>query len=75
MWKCKLCEDTVCYTTYICDDCRVIRHLINIYSKESVLKVLKRCLVIEKFERTKRIVSPLTVADGSSLGDETYDKN
>lgn len=52
MWKCKMCEDATVITTYICDDCRKIRHLMNLYSKETVLKVLDKCLVIEKFKPT-----------------------
>ncbi len=50
MWSCKLCEEATVLTTYICDDCRKIRHLMNLYSKETVLKVLDKCLVIEKFK-------------------------
>ena len=47
-----MCEDATVITTYICDDCRKIRHLMNLYSKETVLKVLDKCLVIEKFKPT-----------------------
>ncbi len=52
MWSCKLCEQEMVLTTYICNDCRKIRHLMNLYSKETVLHVLDKCLVIEKFKQT-----------------------
>ena len=60
MWACKMCEETKCLTTYICDDCRTIRHLMNLYSKKVVLGVLDKCLVIDKFKDTPRV------------GDESY---
>ncbi len=52
MFVCKLCEAEMCLTTYICGDCRKIRHLMNLYSKQTVLAVLDKCLVISKFKPT-----------------------
>lgn len=53
---CKLCETEYCFTTYICEDCRTIRHLMNLYSKDIVLGVLDKCLVIDKFKQKKEAV-------------------
>ena len=41
MFLCKLCEAEMCLTTYM-----------NLYSKQTVLAVLDKCLVISKFKPT-----------------------
>lgn len=55
MFLCKLCEQEYVFTTYICEDCRGIRHLMNIYNKEVVLEVLDKCLVIDKFKKKENL--------------------
>ena len=44
MWACKLCEIETVYTTYICEKCRKIKHLINLYG-DRVYEVLDSVLV------------------------------
>ncbi len=61
-----MCEMEYCFLTSICSDCRRIRHLMNIYSKKSVLNTLEKCLVIEKFKDKDN--------EDDEPGDETYIK-
>ena len=49
MLYCKLCEIDLVFTTYICSDCRKIKHYQNIYGKDIVLKVLEDNLCNSKF--------------------------
>lgn len=44
MWECKLCEKETVITTNLCDKCRRIKHLINLYD-DRVYDVLENCLV------------------------------
>lgn len=44
MFECKLCERETCVTTHICEKCRRIKHLINLY-EERVYEVLEAVLV------------------------------
>ena len=44
MWECKLCEKETCITTHICEKCRRIKHLINLYG-DRVYEVLEEVLV------------------------------
>lgn len=53
MFSCALCETEWVFGQNVCVQCRQIRHLMNIYSKESVLKCLNKCLVIERFKENK----------------------
>ena len=50
MFHCALCESEWVFGQNVCSDCRQIRHLMNIYSKEAVIKCLSKCLVIERFK-------------------------
>jgi len=68
MLSCVMCEMEYCFLTSICSDCRRIRHLMNIYSKKSVLNTLEKCLVIEKFKDKEED------AEKEEPGDETYIK-
>ena len=45
VFVCKMCESSSVYITYICEECRRIRHMMNLYSKEKVLEVLDTVLV------------------------------
>jgi len=65
MFSCALCESEWVFGQNVCADCRQIRHLMNIYSKNAVLKCLNKCLVIEQFKKEKKKEEP---------GDESYDK-
>ena len=44
MWTCKLCEKETVITTNLCDKCRRIKHLLNLYD-DRVYDVLENCLV------------------------------
>ena len=52
---CKLCELDLVFTTYICVNCRKIKHYQNIYGKDVVLKVLETNLCNSKFVKTSDI--------------------
>lgn len=44
MFLCVLCEKETVYTSSLCDNCRVIKHLMTAYSPERVYEVLDRVL-------------------------------
>tara|TARA_R110001599_G_C12185572_1_gene654448 strand:- start:537 stop:809 length:273 start_codon:yes stop_codon:yes gene_type:complete len=45
VFSCYLCEKESVYTTWFCDDCRKVKHIMNCYGKEGVLSILnKTCL-------------------------------
>jgi len=44
VFSCKLCEKETVIMTHLCDKCRRIKHLINLYD-ERVYEVLENCLV------------------------------
>ena len=42
---CYLCKKDSCYTTWFCEDCRKVKHIMNCYGKEGDLDILnKTCL-------------------------------
>ena len=53
MWTCKLCEKETVITTHLCDKCRRIKHLINLYD-ERVYAVLENCLVRKEWAITNK---------------------
>lgn len=73
MFSCALCESEWVFGTNVCAECRQIRHLMNIYSKNAVLKCLNKCLVIEQF-KTKGESAIKKEKKKEEPGDETYDK-
>lgn len=44
MFECKLCEKETCLTTHVCEKCRRIKHLLNLYG-DRVYQVLEEVLV------------------------------
>ena len=66
MFSCALCEDEWCYTSRLCEKCRRIKHIMNIYSKDKVLEVVEKVLVRneEHIENTIK----------KEVGDESYIK-
>lgn len=44
MFECKLCEKETCLTTHVCEKCRRIKHLLNLYG-DRVYEVLEEVLV------------------------------
>ena len=45
MWSCRMCEEVTCWTTHVCEDCRKIKNLMNIYGKPQIISVLDNVLV------------------------------
>ncbi len=74
VFDCKLCGDTS-LTRYICVDCNFIKDAINLYSKETVVDVIKRTLVRNKKQQEYKINQILKEKIGNELGDETYIKH
>lgn len=66
MFSCALCEEEWCYTSRLCDKCRRIKHLMNIYSKDKVLEVIEKILIRpdDKIQKTIH----------KEVGDESYSK-
>lgn len=54
MFECKLCEKETCYTTHICEKCRRIKHLINLYG-DRVYDVLEEVLVRAEDKQENKI--------------------
>jgi len=49
MFDCPICGETI-ITTKLCNDCEIIRQLVKIYSKEKVIEVLDKVLVVKQFK-------------------------
>lgn len=54
MFECKLCEKETCITTHICEKCRRIKHLINLYG-DRVYEVLEEVLVRAEDKQENKI--------------------
>ena len=54
MLDCKLCSKWS-YTKYICDDCKKIKNMINLYSLKTVIDVLECVLVRDSIKRNYKI--------------------
>jgi len=44
MFECALCERETCYITKLCPDCRKIKHLMTVASRERVVEILENVL-------------------------------
>lgn len=53
MFSCPLCRTEWCITSKLCVDCNKIKHLMDIYSRDKVIDILEKVLVVEKFKNTK----------------------
>jgi len=53
MFNCRLCEKETVITTHLCDKCRRIKHLINLYDQR-VYDVLENCLVRKEWAITNK---------------------
>tara|TARA_R100000541_G_scaffold523_1_gene3661 strand:- start:622 stop:927 length:306 start_codon:yes stop_codon:yes gene_type:complete len=74
MLDCKLCGE-VSFTRYICDDCNFIKDCINIYSKETVIDVIKRTLIRDDKQRTYKIDSIVKERLSNELNNEDSDES
>lgn len=54
VFECKLCEKETCYTTHLCEKCRRIKHLINLYG-DRVYEVLETILVRTEDKQENKI--------------------
>ena len=54
MFSCHLCEKEVVYTSNLCDKCRRIKHLLNLY-EDRVYEVLESVLVRKKEQQENKI--------------------
>ena len=54
MLSCPLCRKEWCITSKLCNDCNKIKHLMDIYSREKVIEILEKVLVVEKFKENKK---------------------
>jgi len=71
MLDCKLCSE-MSLTRYICEDCNFIKDCINIYSKETVIDVIKRTLIRNDKQRTYKIDTIIKERLNNELDDSTY---
>lgn len=55
MWTCPVCESEYVITQNLCDDCKKIKHCMNLYSKEEVLDVLEKVLVRQSTQIKNRV--------------------
>jgi hypothetical protein len=53
MLSCPLCRKEWCITSKLCDECNKIKHLMDIYSREKVIEILEKVLVVEQFKENK----------------------
>ena len=44
LW-CKLCKSEYVFTTYLCENCSRIKHIMNIYGNKRVLEVIESVLI------------------------------
>jgi len=51
MFTCPICQEMI-ITTRLCNDCEVIRQLAKIYSKERIIEVLEKVLVVRQFRQS-----------------------
>ncbi len=54
VFECKLCEKETCLTTHVCEKCRRIKHLINLY-EDRVYEVLEEVLVRTNKQQENKI--------------------
>ena len=59
MFSCCLCEKEVVYTTKLCEKCRRIKHLLNLY-EDRVYEVLESVLVRKKDQQENKIRVEIT---------------
>ena len=52
---CKLCKEQHVYTTYLCETCQRIKHIMNIYGSARVHEVLENVLVRNKEQQERKL--------------------
>ena len=61
--SCALCEGEFVFLSSVCCECRRIKHIMNIYSKEEVLNVLEKILVRGSEHINKSIINEIKNKD------------
>lgn len=57
MLSCYLCEKETCYVSKFCDDCRVIKNIMNVYGYKEVRKILERVCIRTEEQRNFKITA------------------
>ena len=55
MLSCYLCEKETCYVSKFCDDCRVIKNIMNVYGYKEVRQILERVCIRTEEQRNYKI--------------------
>jgi len=55
VFQCKLCEEETVITVNLCEKCRKIKHMMNIYTREIVYDVLEKVLIRNTEQRQYKI--------------------
>lgn len=63
---CPLCRNEWIILSKLCSECDRIRYLMNLYSRDKVLDILDKTLVVQKFKEEEKVEK--------EVGDETYKK-
>ena len=55
IFSCRLCEEETVITVHLCEKCRKIKHLMNIYTRDTVYDVLDKVLIRNTEQRDYKI--------------------
>ena len=55
IFTCRLCEEETVITVHLCEKCRKIKHMMNIYTREIVYDVLEKVLIRNTEQREYKI--------------------
>ena len=55
IFQCRLCEEETVITVHLCEKCRKIKHMMNIYTREIVYDVLDKVLIRNTEQRQYKI--------------------
>lgn len=76
MFYCVLCEKETCYVSKFCDNCRVIKNIMNVYGYKEVKNILEKvCIRNEKQRQFKIDVEKIDEDDKSDKSYITRSKN
>ena len=60
-FSCPLCREEWCFVAKLCESCDRVRYLMSIYSRDKILEILDKTLIVQQFKKTEN-------------GDDTYIK-
>jgi len=55
MFYCVLCEKETCYVSKFCDDCRIIKNIMNVYGYKEVKDILEKVCIRNEKQRQYKI--------------------